>query len=118
MSVFVPAGRASDLRQIAAAMRDSSRQTRALGTPKKPVQTRYPNAGLPWDKADDASLILVWSRGGTAEEAVSGLGRPIDEICRRLVLLEEAGSIREARAEFDSRARADRAVSSRAASRI
>lgn len=113
VSVMVPAGRASDLLTLAAAMRESSRRTRSGGAVKKPVQPQYPSAGAHWTNADDASLLRVWGDGGTALEIVSGLGRPLEEILHRLVLLEEVGSTREAQAEFDARARADKRAGGR-----
>lgn len=63
-------------------------------------------AGRAWRATDDTMLRLVWRDGGTLTELAT-LQRPVDDLLARLVALEEAGSVAEARAEFSARARAE-----------
>jgi hypothetical protein len=63
-------------------------------------------AGKPWRGSDDTVLRLVWRDGGTAAE-LAALQRPLDELLAPLVVLKEAGTVAEARAEFSARARAE-----------
>jgi hypothetical protein len=106
VSVLVPASRAADIRVIAGAMRQAGAAARErAGLPK--ADTTYPNAGRSWAAADDAVLVQSWQSGGTRSELIAGLGRPVEEVLKRLVALEEVGSVREAEAEFAARARAE-----------
>lgn len=104
VSVMVPASRAADIRAIAAAMR-ALRRSPAERRSDEGVSP-YPMAGRAWRATDDTTLRLVWRDGGTLTELAT-LQRPVDDLLARLVALEEAGSVAEARAEFSARARAE-----------
>lgn len=106
VSVLVPAGKVADMRAIAAAMRQAGRSRRqGAGLPK--TDLAHPNARRSWSAGDDDALTLSWRSGATGDELTSGLGRPLAEILRRLVDLEEAGSARDAENELAARARAE-----------
>jgi len=112
VSVLVPAGRAGDLRELAAAMRTSSKRTRNLGKVTEAPRARG------WNDVDDATVSRVWREGGTAEEATAGVGRSVEEIAKRLVALEEAGTVPEVVKEFAARSRADASALQRKTRRI
>ena len=106
VSVLVPGSKAEDLKAIAAAMRKTSAANR-VQVPIE-IDPAFPNAGRSWLVEDQATAVRSWQAGATAEDLTSALGRPLEEILQRLVKLEETGSVREAKAELDARARADR----------
>lgn len=107
VSVLVPVGREGDVRAIAGAMRKAGQARRESASLPK-IDAAYPNAGRAWSTLDDDMLVQAWQGGATGHELTSGLGRAVEEIVRRLVALEEAGSVREARAELEARGRAER----------
>ena len=74
----VPATRAADIRSIAEAMRESSKQRRE-SVRLAPVDPTHPHAKRRWSELDDATLRRTWQDGGTLEELTTGLGRPLDD---------------------------------------
>lgn len=112
VSVMVPAGRAGDVRELAAAMRTSSKRARSLGKATEAPRARG------WNDVDDATISRVWREGGTSEEATAGVGRSVEEIAKRLVALEEAGTVPEVIKEFAARSRADASALQRKTRRI